>query len=256
MSVPKTAGRIVRNGLSWEQRGFTRIPNDWARDKRISYRARGILTYLMSHDAGWSITLRDLAADTRDESQSAQEGLSAVRSAVNELEAAGYIKRAQKVTEGGRFGVVVWMISDPHDERVQPVDNSQGSPMALDGVPEGYRPVRGKKARSEPLCDSPISVEPTTGGPTTAGPTTAEPTSVNRTTTEEHSPEEQDQKTNVRTPTGHVENVSTGVFPGSAQGSVERCSASRSGVHNPDPASGWCLNECGVRVADQIGAVA
>ncbi|WP_260233153.1 hypothetical protein [Curtobacterium sp. JUb34] len=40
----------------------------------------------MSHKEGWSQTIRDLAASLREDDDSAREGLSAVRTALKELE--------------------------------------------------------------------------------------------------------------------------------------------------------------------------
>ena len=256
MTVPNTAGRIVRNGLSFEQRGFTRIPNDWLRDRRLSYRAIGILVHLMSHKEGWSQTIRDLAASLRDDDESAREGLSAVRTALKELERWGYVSREQTGGKGGaKFGGNVWTLSDPWDAASQPVENPSTAPAVLEAAREGDEAPEPQNPSSEPSCDFPSTEFPSTESPSTGSRDTEKPSTEDRTTTEEHSSKEQpqDQRKN---PTGHVLNVSTGAFPASAQGSVERCSASRSGVHNPDPASGWCLNECGVRVADQMGAVA
>jgi len=221
VSAPHTAGRIVRNGLSWEQRGFTRIPNDWARDRRLSYRARGILTYLMSHEVGWSISLVDLAADTREDTESDEEGLTAVRTAVKQLERRGYIERARTRDAKGRVTGTQWSISDPWSV-----------PMAL----------QAENPRSKPKCDSPTLDSPIVDSPTVGEPTVGEPTVDSRTTTEEHSPEEQDQKTNARTPTGHDQERRT------EADHVERCSVNRTtGRHTPDPGSGYCT-ACAVRI--------
>lgn len=256
MTVPNAAGRIVRNELWFEERKYTRLPNDWVRDQKISFRALGILTYLMSHKKDWSMTLRELAAAARAGKESKREGLDATRTALNELEAGGYLKRS-RVRDKGKLGGAIWQLADPFRPSVEVVDNSDAPAMALEGDEAPGGPETPGKPRSEPKSGKPTQVSPTQGQPAQVSPTQVSPTQGNPTTTEEHSPEDKyPEDQHEKTPTGHVTNVSTGVFPGSAQGSVERCSASRSGVHNPDPASGWCLNECGVRVADQIGAVA
>ena len=71
----------------------------------MSFRARGILAFLMTHEHGWKVTLKTLASDS-------PEGVDALRAAVNELEQLGYlIRRSQH--QGGRFKADDWEICDP-----------------------------------------------------------------------------------------------------------------------------------------------
>lgn len=95
---------LVRGHHSFDEQ-FTQIPNSWARDKRLSLKARGVLVLVMSHKPGWHLTIRSLAQ---------QEGISreALSRAIKELEEAGYLERSQP-NEGGKFGEVVWTTKDP-----------------------------------------------------------------------------------------------------------------------------------------------
>ena len=86
---------------------FTQIPNDWLRDARLSFKARGLLSLVMSHRQGWSLSIASLAEQN-------QEGRDAIRSAIAELENYGYLTRSQ-VNESGRFGESVWTTYDPTD---------------------------------------------------------------------------------------------------------------------------------------------
>lgn len=86
---------------------YTQIPNEWVRDSRLSFKARGLLTLVMSHSRGWSLSINSLAVQN-------QEGKDAIRSAIYELEKFGYLTRSQ-VNEGGRFGEAVWTTHDPAD---------------------------------------------------------------------------------------------------------------------------------------------
>ncbi len=87
---------------------FTQLPNSWLRDSALSFRARGLLALLMSHEDGWNITLKGLADETT-------EGIDAVRTATNELESLGYLKRTRLQGRGGKFEGDTWEICDPHD---------------------------------------------------------------------------------------------------------------------------------------------
>lgn len=100
--------KLIRRKLRHES-NFTQVPNTWLRDANLSYRARGVLSLLLSHEDGWTITLKNLAAD------SPKEGLDAVRAAVVELEERGYLVRHIVQGHGGRFLGDDWELRDPHD---------------------------------------------------------------------------------------------------------------------------------------------
>jgi hypothetical protein len=84
---------------------FTRIPNDWVRDRRLSLKAIGLLVQLLSHSPGWRVSLTSLANANNC-------GVDLIRSAVKELIAAGYIKRRQERVDT-RFGEAVYETCDP-----------------------------------------------------------------------------------------------------------------------------------------------
>lgn len=97
---------------------FTQVPNAWIRDTRLSLKARGLLTLLMSHEPGFEVSRERLA-------RSGQDGDGAIRSAIAELEAAGYLKRSQIRSSGQRFGAAVWITQDPPSPSVSfsPAEN-------------------------------------------------------------------------------------------------------------------------------------
>lgn len=69
-----------------KDRGFTIIDNSLLNDKLLSFRARGVLAYLLSKPTGWKVSAERLATE-------AKEGRDAMRTALNEIEAAGYLVR-------------------------------------------------------------------------------------------------------------------------------------------------------------------
>ncbi len=85
---------------------FTQIPNVWLRDSRLSFKARGLLSLVMSHSQGWSLSIATLAATSL-------EGRDAIRSAIAELENHGYLTRTQQ--NDGKFGENIWITHDPTD---------------------------------------------------------------------------------------------------------------------------------------------
>jgi len=157
-----TAGRLVRRRLRFE-RDFTQIPNAWLRDDRLGFRAIGVLGMLMSHEAGYEISLKSIAGRSKD-------GISAIRTAVEELEAYGYLRREQMRASNGRLSHTNWELCDPSEA----VDNA---PLATFAQPPAFDVQTGEiyeKARSKPSCDFPTSENPTSENPTTENRTTKE----------------------------------------------------------------------------------
>ena len=87
---------------------FTQIPNDWVRDSRLSLKAIGLLTQLMSHRPGWNMSISSLARFNKT-------GVDTIKSAVKELELLGYLTRSDKQehNEDGTFADYVWTTADP-----------------------------------------------------------------------------------------------------------------------------------------------
>ena len=67
-------------------RDYTVMSNHHLRDKRLSLKAKGLLSQMLSLPEDWDYTLSGLAYINR-------ESKDAIRSAVNELERAGYVQR-------------------------------------------------------------------------------------------------------------------------------------------------------------------
>lgn len=76
---------------------FVMIANGAIRDAALSWRARGLLTYLLSLPDGWDVSADRLATQ-------GTEGRKAVQAALRELESAGYLRRVQARESGGFKG--------------------------------------------------------------------------------------------------------------------------------------------------------
>ena len=74
---------IYRQEMTWEK-DFTTMPNAWIRDERISFKAKGLLQYLLSHNIGYGLTIAQIERQTKD-------GTASIRSALDELVDAGYL---------------------------------------------------------------------------------------------------------------------------------------------------------------------
>lgn len=111
MSVPNPQqyGQIRRGRMAADILGehFTQISNAALRDPRLSFKARGILAWLASHQDGFGCSVAAIVAD------SDTDGKAAVRSALDELESAGYLSRERvRDQETGRLGPADYLVTD------------------------------------------------------------------------------------------------------------------------------------------------
>jgi hypothetical protein len=86
---------------------FTMLRNCWLRDVRIGYKAKGLLGYLRSHATGYRCSQAQMVRESSD-------GRAAVRAALDELEAAGYLERIH-TRDGGRYAETDYRMRDPFD---------------------------------------------------------------------------------------------------------------------------------------------
>lgn len=103
---------LIRGHHSFDDH-YTQIPNDWLRDKRISLKAIGLLAQIMSHKPGWTMSIRSIARNN-------DTGITAIKSAIEELEQFGYLQRSkdQLHNDDGTFADYVWTTADPSQNPV------------------------------------------------------------------------------------------------------------------------------------------
>lgn len=107
---------IRRRRLGFENH-YTQVPNSWARDARLSRKARGLLTEILSHSTGWIVTESSLVA-------AGTEGRDSVRSGIAELIEHGYLVREQERGGDGKFGAATMDLDDPWSDYPQESDGS------------------------------------------------------------------------------------------------------------------------------------
>ena len=121
--------------------GYTVMSNHHLRNKELSLKAKGLLSQMLSLPEDWDYTLAGLSYINR-------ESIDAIRTAVWELEKAGYITRRQGRDEKGKMTAIEYTIYE------------QPQPPALDC------PVL-----ENPTADKPILENPTPDNPTLENPT-------------------------------------------------------------------------------------
>ena len=126
--------RVERNS------GYTVMSNHHLRNKELTLKAKGLLSQMLSLPEDWDYTLAGLSYINR-------ESIDAIRTAVWELEKAGYITRRQGRDEKGKMTAIEYTIY----EQPQP-----------------------------PELDCPVLENPTADNPTTENPTSENPMQLNK----------------------------------------------------------------------------
>ena len=116
-------------------RDYTVMSNHHLRDKSLSLKAKGLLSQMLSLPEDWDYTLSGLAYINR-------ESKDAIRSAVNELERAGYVQRHQTTNASGKFSVNEYIIYE--------------RPVAAN--PSSEKPSSDIPAPDKPLQDNPTQI--------------------------------------------------------------------------------------------------
>jgi len=93
-------------------------------DPRLSFRAKGLLAYLLSRPDNWTPNRDQLASVSR-------EGVAAVRAAMTELQEAGYFERKRERRDDGTFEFVGYV----YEVSIHPVAENQPVEPVVDSPP-------------------------------------------------------------------------------------------------------------------------
>ena len=121
-----------------KNKGYTVMSNHHLRNKVLSLKAKGLLSQMLSLPEDWDYTLKGLSLINR-------ESIDAIRTAVWELERAGYIRREQGRDAKGKMADMVYTIYE------QPVLEN---------------PVLENPTSADPVLENPTSDNPSSGNPT------------------------------------------------------------------------------------------
>lgn len=132
-------------------RDFTIMSNHHLRDKKLSLKAKGLLSLILSLPEDWDYTLKGL-------SYICKEGVDAVRMAVKELEDAGYIERRRFRNEKGQLKSIEYIIHEI-PETAEEEDTTE-EPKSENTVQEPVfcQPISEKSIEEAPTSEIPILV--------------------------------------------------------------------------------------------------
>ena len=128
--------RVERN------KGYTVMSNHHLRNKELSLKAKGLLSQMLSLPEDWDYTLAGLSLINR-------ESIDAIRTAVWELEKAGYITRRQGRDDKGKMTAIEYTI---YEQPQTP--------------PELENPILENPTADKPILENPTPDKPTTENPT------------------------------------------------------------------------------------------
>lgn len=122
---------------------FTTVSNDFLQDVNLSWKAKGMIVYILSLPPGWVLNIPDLKNRSKDGRDSTAAGL-------RELMENGYCRRSTLRSEGGTFGGYDYEVSDIKE----------------------FEP-------EQPETENPSTVQPKTENPKTENPSTDKPETEN-----------------------------------------------------------------------------
>ena len=121
-----------------KNKGYTVMSNHHLRNKSLTLKAKGLLSQMLSLPEDWDYTLKGLSHINR-------ESIDAIRTAVWELEKAGYIRREQGRDAKGKMADMVYTIYE--------------------------QPVLDCPVLENPTSDNPVLENPTSDNPASENPT-------------------------------------------------------------------------------------
>ena len=124
--------RVERN------RGYTVMSNHHLRNRGLTLKAKGLLSQMLSLPDNWDYTLAGLSRINR-------ESIDAIRTAVWELEKAGYITRRQGRDERGKMAAIEYTIYEQ---------------------PQLENPILENPTTDNPMLENPMTDNPTSENPT------------------------------------------------------------------------------------------
>ena len=121
---------------------FTVMCNHHLRNVKLSLKAKGLLSLMLSLPEDWDYTTKGLACICKD-------GVDSIGSTLKELEQNGYLTRQRIRFENGRLGDIEYTIHE------RPV-----SRITEDGLPEWGNPEQIKPEQEKPERENPEQVKP------------------------------------------------------------------------------------------------
>lgn len=134
---------------------YTVMSNTHLKDRRLSYKSKGLLSVILSLPPDWDYTITGLAVIAAD-------GVDSVKTAVRELEQYGYVTRTQLRDEFGRMAQNEYRVYENPADNPDYVPSEQNAP---DDNAAQNKPKKNSKRNFfvSPSAENPQAVTPTAG---------------------------------------------------------------------------------------------
>ena len=121
-----------------KNKGYTVMSNHHLRNKELTLKAKGLLSQMLSLPENWDYTLAGLSHINK-------ESIDAIRTAVLEIEKAGYIERSQGRDEKGKMTAITYTI---YEQPISPVPKN----------PTSDKPILEKPKADNPTSENPMQL--------------------------------------------------------------------------------------------------
>lgn len=129
---------------------YVMLNKEFLSDPKLSWRAKGMLTYLLSKPDNWQVNPNDLIKKSKD-------GRDAVYACLNELIEVGYIERNKIRNEKGHFSHIEYLVFEVHktsrDNKVSPFTD-----IPYTGKPHLVKPIRDAPDIGNPIMENPDNI--------------------------------------------------------------------------------------------------
>ncbi len=130
-----------------KDRNYTVIDNHFIQDTRLSWKAKGVMNYLLSLPEDWEIRLSEIEKHATD-------GKESLRGAINELKKFSYIISMQTKNENGKFNEVKYIIIENPESEEESHESTPQSGLPISGKPYTEKPISGKPYTENPPLQS------------------------------------------------------------------------------------------------------
>ena len=142
---------------------YTVMSNTHLKDRRLSYKSKGLLSVILSLPPDWDYTITGLSVIAAD-------GVDSVKTAIKELEQYGYVTRTQLRDERGRMAQNEYRVYENPDDNPDYVSSEQDSPE-MDAPVDNAAEHKPNKSVPKKKSKRNFSVCPSAENPSTVTPT-------------------------------------------------------------------------------------
>ncbi|PWT82871.1 MAG: hypothetical protein C5B44_01410 [Acidobacteria bacterium] len=154
-------GKVGDNSLSQtifrahEDRGYTKLKNEFLQDKRISDETRGLVARLLSRPTNWNFSIKEIIA-------SGPSGRDKVYRMIKEAEKFGYVLPEKPRLENGTYTAHTYLITDDPSVLIKRVASEIYAMQNPTSGKPGSGPTEAQKTplTEKPEMDSPLPEKP------------------------------------------------------------------------------------------------